>query len=68
MHGEVSKVLKLASGENIFYGHPESIRSGNINLQDCSVIAIDFVRGRNERALLCSTSLKWGEGGGRWHV
>jgi hypothetical protein len=30
----VTKFVKLASKENIFYEHPESIRSKNIKLQE----------------------------------
>jgi hypothetical protein len=39
--------LKLASRGIFFYEHHESIRSGNIKLQNCAVIAINFVRARS---------------------
>ena len=38
----MTKVLKLASKENIFYEHPESSRYENIKLKGFVVIAVIF--------------------------
>jgi hypothetical protein len=51
--------MRLASRENIFYGHPESFGNKNIKLQECTVIAIDFFV-REARALFRRSSLKFG--------
>ena len=47
--------------QRIFFNeHPESIRSENIELQECAVIAINFVRARNQGATLLLLSKVWG--------
>ena len=38
----MTKVLRLVSKENIFYGHPESSGYKNIKLQKCVVIPVNF--------------------------
>jgi hypothetical protein len=43
----VANLLTLDCKENVFYEHPESFSGKNIELQECAVIAINFVRGQS---------------------
>jgi len=43
----LTKVLKLATTEMFSYWHRESSEVKNITLQECTVIAINFVRARS---------------------
>jgi hypothetical protein len=56
----VTKILKLARREKGFYAHPESIRSENIKLQECAVIAIYFARAQSQGAALRMAARGWG--------
>jgi hypothetical protein len=46
----------LISKENVFYEHPEKMRRLHIKLQECTVIAIYFVRARSLGATLLKFS------------
>jgi hypothetical protein len=43
----MTKVLGLASREKKFNEYPASLLSKSIELQECTVIAINFVRARS---------------------
>jgi hypothetical protein len=55
----VTKVLRLASTETIFYKHPEISTYGRIKLQDYAAIAVIFFVFA-ARALLCGWRLELG--------
>jgi hypothetical protein len=59
----VTKIVKLAGTEIFFYEHPESSRSKNIELQECTDKLLFTLFARAARVLIRPTYLKLKGGG-----